>query len=222
MDDAREGAVEARMRHALADGAVGRDAIAVGADQRHRRGDDVLDVVLGDRGDQHAGRALVVGEIVAQRVDRVLAALGGERREWCGRRTAAGAARSRSARSPTTGCGPSCSGRRARCRRGFSSRVSGASAARASPARRRPAPIAAAGSSADWSPRHRDRRRNRRRGRAPWRRRSSSSAVAALPQLSVPEHLKCTISTWTPQCLGDVDRLLHGLEHLVRIHRADG
>ena len=31
-----------------------------------------LDVVLGDRGDQHARRALVVGEIVAQRVDRVL------------------------------------------------------------------------------------------------------------------------------------------------------
>ena len=35
VDDAREGAVEARMRHALADGAVRRDAIAVGADQRH-------------------------------------------------------------------------------------------------------------------------------------------------------------------------------------------
>ena len=31
-----------------------------------------LDVVLRDRGDQHAGRALVVDEIIAQRVDRVL------------------------------------------------------------------------------------------------------------------------------------------------------
>ena len=36
VDDARERAVEARVRHALADRAVGRDAIAVGADQRER------------------------------------------------------------------------------------------------------------------------------------------------------------------------------------------
>src|SRR5262249_24750877 len=36
-DDAREGAVEARMRHALADGAVRRDAIAIRSNQRRRR-----------------------------------------------------------------------------------------------------------------------------------------------------------------------------------------
>ena len=67
--------IAARVRHAPADGAIGRDAVAVGADERPLGGDDGLDVVLGDRGHQHARCALVVDEIVAERVDRVGAAL---------------------------------------------------------------------------------------------------------------------------------------------------
>ncbi len=43
-----------------------------------------------------------------------------------------------------------------------------------------------------------------------------SSARAALPQLSMPEHLKCTISTCTPQVSRDLDRLLDRFDHLVR------
>ena len=78
-DDAREGAIEARMRHALADDAVIGDAIAVGADQRLRRADDRADIVLRDRGDQHAGRTVVGDQVIAELLDRIDAALGGER-----------------------------------------------------------------------------------------------------------------------------------------------
>ncbi len=44
-----------------------------------------------------------------------------------------------------------------------------------------------------------------------------SSAVAALPQLFVPEHLKCTISTCTSQAVATSNRLLYGVEHVVRL-----
>ncbi len=43
-----------------------------------------------------------------------------------------------------------------------------------------------------------------------------SRTRAAFPQLSIPEHLKCTIWTWTPKNLGDRDRLRDGFDHLVR------
>src|ERR1700704_6986983 len=76
-DDTGERAVEARMRHALPDDPVIGDAIAVGADQRLRRADDRADVVLRDRGDQHAGRTVVGDQVIAELLDRIDAALGG-------------------------------------------------------------------------------------------------------------------------------------------------
>src|SRR3984957_3548720 len=78
-DDAREGAVETRVRHALADRAIGRDAITVGADQRNAIPHDGADVVLADRGDQHTGRTVIGDQMVAQLVDRVGARGDGER-----------------------------------------------------------------------------------------------------------------------------------------------
>src|SRR5262249_46765283 len=45
-DDARERAVEARMRHALAHGAVGGNAIAVRTHERKRRAHDIADIVF--------------------------------------------------------------------------------------------------------------------------------------------------------------------------------
>src|SRR6516162_9276520 len=105
-DDPRKGPVKARMRHALARDPVIGDTVAVGTDQS-RRAHDLANIFLGDRGDQHPGRTLVLDQIVADDVDRVLPAPCGEPR-WFPPRVAADGARSRSARSPRTGCGPSC------------------------------------------------------------------------------------------------------------------
>ena len=77
-DDPREGPVKPRMRHPLARDPVVGDAIAVGADQGRGRAHDLADVLFGDRGDQHARRTLVLDQIVADDVDRVAAARRGE------------------------------------------------------------------------------------------------------------------------------------------------
>ena len=107
-EDAREGPVKARMRHALGGDPVIGDAIAVRADQRRRRAHDRADVVLGDRGDQHARRALVRDQKIAERIERVTAARSGDggdrlagmlRQVWRDRDLHS---------SPRTGCGPNC------------------------------------------------------------------------------------------------------------------
>ena len=107
-DDAREGAVEARMRHALADDAVIGDAIAVGADERGGRAHDRADVVLADRGDQHAGRAVVGDQMIAD------AGRSGRRRarrrarRWSCRRVCGRFGEIETCTHPRTGCGPNC------------------------------------------------------------------------------------------------------------------
>ena len=73
------------MRHALPHHPVIGDAIAVGADQRLRRADDRADVVLRYRGDQHAGRTVVGDQVIAELLDRIDAALGGERSDCSAR-----------------------------------------------------------------------------------------------------------------------------------------
>ena len=107
-DDPRERAVEARMRHSLADDPVIGDAIAVGADQSQGRAHDLADVVLGDRGDQHPRRAVVLDQVIADAVDRVDGRAPRRVPRSSRRRAAAGAATPRSARNPRTGCGPNC------------------------------------------------------------------------------------------------------------------
>ncbi len=171
-DDAREGAVEARVRHALPDNAVIGDAIAVGADQRVRRAHDGADVVLRDRGDQHAGRAVIRDQHLADagRSGRPAARRRAPPRCWpavsgsCGEIDTCTASHDGDAApvvEPVIGDLRFDAGARFRLRRG----------APASPRCRRPAPRAAAGFSAGWRRRHRGRRRNRCRnpGRAPRR-----------------------------------------------------
>src|SRR6516225_3036075 len=46
-DDARKRAVEARVRHALAYGAVGRNTVAVRTHERNRRAHDIADIIFG-------------------------------------------------------------------------------------------------------------------------------------------------------------------------------
>ena len=196
-DDAREGAVEARMRHALADDAVIGDAIAVGADKSQRRAHDLADVVLGDRGDQHPRRALVRDQIVADEVDRVGPARRGERADGLARMSRQ-VRRDRDLHAvPGRDAAPIVEPVVGRSRRGCARAFRATPAAPASPRCRRLHPwrqqvlqrVAAGGIGIGVAI---DRRPSARAASMIARMR------AALPQLSRPEHFRCTISTWTP------------------------
>src|SRR6185295_9823298 len=74
-DEARERAVETRMRLALAGDAIRRHAGPVGADQGGRVGGDGADVGFRHRPHQDAGGTLVGDDDVADRVERIAAPL---------------------------------------------------------------------------------------------------------------------------------------------------